>query len=406
MQKPPLLMLVHRIPFPPNKGDKIRSFNLMKQLSKQFDIHLGCFVDDPFDMQYVGELSRWCVKVHCLAQSKWQAKLCGLSGFLTNSPITLPYYFSLSMHNWVKSTLQHNAIKHVLVYSSSMAQYVDAEKYTALNRIIDFVDIDSDKWQQYAEKSTGIKRWFFRREAKLLQRYEQRVCQQFNKSLFVSEDEASAFRQLVPAADAAKVMSLLNGVDTDYFCPLTPLSATELALPAHYIVFTGAMDYWANVDAVCWFSCNVWPKLKQRNPQLHFLIVGGNPSADVKQLTKIDGVLVTGRVKDVRPYIQQALFAVAPMLIARGIQNKVLEAMALNKPIVCTSMAMEGINAPINAGTQVADGDDNFLAACQQLLDHPLEQHDSQQWILAHFTWPNTLKKLPEYFLAEAAPCK
>lgn len=390
-------MLVHRIPYPPNKGDKIRSFNLLKQLAEHYEIHLGCFIDDPFDLQYQASLKQWCASVCCVRQSKWQAKLIGLTGFITHNAITLPYYFSVTMQNWVNRTLAENPINQVVVYSSSMAQYVDKTEYRSLNRVIDFVDIDSDKWRQYANKSKGLKRWFYHREARLLQRYEIDICARFNSSLFVSEDEAEAFRTLVEPEQRNKVHSLLNGVDVDFFTPEANTNEAEVTLPEQYIVFTGAMDYWANVDAVCWFCQHTWPRLRHRYPQLHFMIVGGNPSAEVRALSKHAGVIVTGRVHDVRTYIKAARFAVAPMLIARGIQNKVLEAMAMNKAVVCTSMAMEGINAPITEDAVVADGVDGFTKACLEQLQRPTEVCHNRQWILQHFTWRQTLAKLSQF---------
>jgi sugar transferase (PEP-CTERM/EpsH1 system associated) len=393
--KPSLLLLVHRIPYPPNKGDKIRSFNLMKALSEHYHIHLGCFYDDSYDQQYIVTLSQWCKSVCCLNLAKWRATLTGLSGFISGNAITLPYYYHSGMSAWVKQTLKTEHIGSVLVYSSSMAQYVDNKAGSTLNRVIDFVDIDSDKWRQYAEKNSGIKRWFYHREARLLQQYEMGVCQRFNASLFVSEDEASAFQKLLPLKLQSKVHSVLNGVDTDFFNPAIALATPEL--PEHYIVFTGAMDYWANVDAVCWFCRNIWPQLKQRYPNLHFLIVGGKPASEVQALAAIDGVIVSGRVSDIRPYIGNACFAVAPMLIARGIQNKVLEAMAMNKAVVCSTMAMEGINAPASQGCLVADGAEQFSQACLTLLQSPLLQGNNRQWIIENFTWKKTLTRLSHY---------
>ena len=365
--KPKLLLLVHRIPYPPNKGDKIRSFNLLKMLSEHYSIYMGCFIDDPFDKQYVDTLSQWCESYCCLDKPKWQSNIRALSGFIQNAPITLPYFYDAKMQSWVDQVIAQHDIENVLVYSSSMAQYVDKPHYSQLHRVIDFVDIDSDKWRQYAAKAQGIKKWFYQREARLLSGYEQAICQRFNASLFVSEDEASAFRSQLPAQLHGKVHSILNGVDTHYFSDTIVSELSQLSLPEHYIVFTGAMDYWANVDAVCWFCRHIWPGLKQQHPQLHFIIVGGNPTADVTALADIDGVIVTGRVADVRPYIAQAHYAVAPMLIARGIQNKVLEAMSMNKAVVCTAMAMEGINAPVSASVRVSDSVKDFSKACLEL---------------------------------------
>lgn len=399
--KPKLLLLVHRIPYPPNKGDKIRSFNLLKMLSKQYSVYLGCFIDDPFDKQYVDTLSQWCEGVCCLDKPKWQSNIRALSGFIKNAPITLPYFYDATLQSWVDKVITQHNIENVLVYSSSMAQYVDKSQYSHLHRVIDFVDIDSDKWRQYAAKARGFKKWFYQREARLLSSYEQAICQRFNASLFVSEDEASAFRNQLTTTLHGKVHSILNGVDTHYFSDTIVAELSSVSLPEHFIVFTGAMDYWANVDAVCWFCRHIWPALKQQHPDLYFVIVGGNPTTDVTALANIDGVIVTGRVADVRPYIAHAHYAVAPMLIARGIQNKVLEAMSMNKAVVCTAMAMEGINAPVSDAVRVSDSIKDLTQACLELLQTPPAQNSNRQFILQHFTWQQTLSALPALLVPE-----
>lgn len=400
--KPALLMLVHRIPYPPNKGDKIRSFHLLKNLSQHYNVYLACFVDDAFDEQYIPELKQWCSAFCCIRLYKTQAMLRGLTAFLTNKAVTLPYYYSSEMTRWVQQQVAEHNITQALVYSSAMAQYV--ENLAGVNtKVIDFVDIDSDKWQQYAKRSRGIKRWFYQRESRLLQRYEVKICQLFDRSLFVSEDEAKAFRNLVPVNAQGKVHSLSNGVDIDYFNPAQALPQPEISLPADYIVFTGAMDYWANVDAVCWFCQHIWPNLRQHYPSLQFVIVGGNPHPDVKALGGLAGVVVTGRVTDVRPYIRGAQFAVAPMLIARGIQNKVLEAMAMDKAVVCTTMAMEGINAPLSNTTCIADSAEDFIKQCLTLLAASTQPGNNRKWVITHFSWQYTLTRLNGFIQAEVA---
>lgn len=400
--KEPLLFLCHRIPFPPNKGDKIRSFNILKKLSEQYDIYLGCFIDDPVDHQYKGELDHYCKGVLALEQNKTLAKIKGLTGFISQKPITLPYYYDGQMAAWVKQTIKTQKINKVFVYSSSMAQYCDDKAHQHLNRVIDFVDVDSDKWRQYAQKKTGIAKWFFNREYQLLGQYEDEVCAEFDHSLFVSPDEANLFRARQQQVNQTKVHGLLNGVDVDFFDP--KLSTCDEVSNTAFISFTGAMDYWANVDAVVWFVENVWQAIKQAQPELDFYIVGGNPTSAVKALTKYDGVIVTGRVEDIRPYITQAKLVVAPLRIARGIQNKVLEAMSLNKPIVLTQMAMEGINAAESDVIKVVDDAQPFAQACLSLLNNPPVTCDNRAWIETNFTWQQTLKPLSSYFTGKGEP--
>lgn len=395
MAKPKILYLCHRIPYPPNKGDKIRSFNLLKELAKTYDVYLGCFIDDPFDRQYRDKLAEFCVEYCCPELPKLWSKIKGLTAFLRGTPITLPYYANNELANWVEKTIELQQIDTVLVFSSSMAQYVDQPQYQTMCRVIDFVDVDSDKWRQYAEKQQGIMSWVFQREHRLLQQFEQHYCEQFDHSLFVSPDEAQMFRTLMPSTLSTKIKPLLNGVDVAFFNPANTLGEPEISLDDDFIVFTGAMDYWANVDAVVWFCDEVWPHIQAQAPNLKFLIVGGNPDVKVRDLANRKNVLVTGRVHDVRPYIQHALVVVAPLRIARGIQNKVLEAMAMDKPIVASLMAMEGINAPTSACLAQTDDAVPFANAVLTMLDN-VPSVDSRQWVINHFTWQATLAPLPQ----------
>lgn len=401
-KREPLLFLCHRIPFPPNKGDKIRSFNILKKLNEHYDVHLGCFIDDPFDKQYTEGLQKYCASLFHLDQNKTLAKIKGLTSFLTGKPITLPYYFDRRMQQWVNRILAQEKISKVFVYSSSMAQYVDNKKFEAidgLERVIDFVDVDSDKWRQYAEKKTGIAQWVFNREYQQLARYEQAVCAEFDHSLFVSPDEADLFRSLQPKSQRNKVHGLLNGVDVDFFNPEANFSSEDKLPNSPFIAFTGAMDYWANVDAVVWFVKQVWPIIIANQPQAIFAIVGGNPAPEVQALAKIKGVMVAGRVHDIRPFIYKAHCVVAPLQIARGIQNKVLEAMSLNKAIVVTPMAMEGINAVESTGVTITDDAPQFAQACLDLLQsNTSDNNNNRDWINEHFTWQQTLKPLTQYF--------
>jgi len=403
-QKEPLLFLCHRIPFPPNKGDKIRSFNILKKLNEKYEVHLGCFIDDPFDKQYVNTLAKHCASLFYLDQHKTLAKLKGLSAFLTGKPITLPYYFDKRMSQWVNRTTSQHNIRKLFVYSSSMAQYVESDDFTQLScceRIIDFVDVDSDKWRQYAQKKTGIAKWVFEREYQLLAQYEDAVCADFDHSLFVSPDEASLFLNRQPIHQQGKVHGLLNGVDIDFFDPDSSFADEALLPNTPYIVFTGAMDYWANIDAVLWFVKNVWPIILQKNQHALFAIVGGNPSAEIQALAKLQGIVVTGRVHDIRPFIKQAHCVVAPLQIARGIQNKVLEAMSLNRPVVVSTMAMEGINAQSDDGVVITDDKQAFANACLSYLqenDANEKPIHNRQWVIEHFTWQQTLKPLEKFF--------
>lgn len=384
-----LLFLAHRIPFPPDKGDKIRSFHVLRHLTRHYRVHIGAFIDDPLDWNRVDELRGICGDTHFVALRKRRATLRALSGLLTGRALTLPYYFDAGMARWIQTLLSQRSIGTVFVYSAAMAQYVESASH--LRRVIDFVDVDSDKWRQYSASLTGPRRWIYRREADRLLRYERQVAGSFDAAFFVSAAEAQLFRRLAPEA-AAKVAHYNNGVDLDRFSPSlrcdNPYPASERA-----IVFTGAMDYWPNVDAVVWFTREMLPLVRAVVPQAAFTIVGSNPSPEVQRLADIPGVRVTGRVEDVRPYLLHAAVAVAPLRLARGVQNKVLEAMACAKPTVVTPQALEGIDAQAGRHVVLADNAPRFADAVTQLLRAPDRSLGAaaRSLVEAHYTWEQNL---------------
>ncbi len=392
-----LLFLVHRIPFPPNKGDKVRSFNLLRYLSQHYRIWLGAFVDDPEDWRYLDEVRRFCAEVHCVPLDPRWAKLRSLRGLATGEPLTLPYYRHAGLQSWVDRILAEHQIERALVFSSTMAQYLRGPRYQRLRRVMDFVDVDSAKWAQYAEGKSWPLNWVYRRESQVLLDYERTVATEFTASVFVTEEEAALFRRLAPAVAPEQVTAIANGVDMDYFNPdrdyPNPYPVDEQVL-----VFTGAMDYWANVDAVNWFARTVFPEILRAAPNSRSYIVGARPTAEVQQLAALPGVRVTGTVPDVRPYLAHAHLAVAPLRIARGVQNKVLEAMAMAQPVLATPAAMEGIlPCPDLQGT-VADDPTALAQRILTLLADPDQREQrgraGRDWVLRHYHWDRNLSRI------------
>jgi len=389
-----LLLLIHRIPYPPNKGDKIRSYNLLKHLARDYRVHLATFVDDADDWQHVPTVEAMCASSHFAALNPMLARVRSLGALLKNRSLSLDYYEDAGLQRWVDQTVVAHAIKRVLVFSSAMAQYAD--KYPQARRVIDFCDVDSDKWRQYADKKSWPMSWLYRHEARQLLRYERQVASQYDASLFVSHPEADLFRQLAPES-VERIGHFSNGVDTDYFSPEHEL-ANPYAPDERPLVFTGAMDYWPNVDAVQWFCDEVFPLLRRQDPDLRFYIVGSRPAPQVQALAQVAGVTVTGTVPDVRPYIRHARAAVAPLRIARGIQNKVLEAMAMATPVVVSPQALEGIAAEPGRELLLAADAQDFADAVGQLLGRA----DNTMGLAArarvehHYSWPSNLACIGE----------
>lgn len=389
-----LLYLVHRLPYPPNKGDKVRSFHLLKHLARNHEIHLGTFIDDPDDEQYIEIVRGYCADLHVERLSPRTAKLRSLSGLLAGEALSLPYYRNVGMQAWVQQTLKQQGFDAAIVFSSVMAQYVPAE----LPSLVDFVDADSAKWSAYAENHRWPMSWVYRREGRKLLDFERRTAAHAKRCFFVTPAEVALFTKFAPECET-QVEAMGNGVDADFFAPahagVSPYAADELP-----IVFTGAMDYWPNVDAVCWFASEVLPGLRQQWPQLRFHIVGRSPAPAVQALAS-EGVAVSGTVPDVRPWLAHAAMVVAPLRVARGVQNKVLEAMAMGRPVVAASACTGAIEAESGRDLLEATTAADYATAINSLLTDTQRANEigtnGRQCVLSRYSWDAHLAGIDRY---------
>ncbi|PPQ38475.1 TIGR03087 family PEP-CTERM/XrtA system glycosyltransferase [Rhodopila globiformis] len=366
---PDLLFLTQRLPYPPTKGEKIRSLQVLKYLTQWYDVHLGCLVDDPADVPHIETLRGMVRQAYVAKLDRRMARLWCQRGLLTGESLSVTFFRDAGLARWVREVLDTVRPQVVFVSSGNMAPYVLDLPRTPI-RVVDLVDVDSEKWRAYAETAAGPMRLVYRREWRKVAALEQRIAREADLTTLVSDAEAALFRRQNPGC-ADRIRGIGNGVDHRYFDPSLPQPVVfdaEGPIPKGPIyVFTGTMDYPPNIDAVSWFANDILPLVRRVLPAARFFIVGANPGPDVQKLARLDGVFVTGRVPDVRPYLAHATAAVAPMRIARGIQNKVLEAMAMGKPAVVTAGALEGINAEPGREVILADTDDDFAAACCRL---------------------------------------
>ncbi len=386
-----LLYLVHRIPYPPNKGDKIRSFHLLKALAAKYRVHLGTFVDSPEDLLHLEDVNRYCATSMVAPIKPTLRKLAALRGLGSGRALTETFYAHDGLARWCRDAMQQHRIERIVVFSSAMAQFVPAGMSASVRSVMDFCDIDSDKWRQYAAHRRGLSAWIYRREAALLEQRERQIAQQFDFSVFVSEREATTFRSIAPEA-ADRVRSVPNGVNVEYFDP-REVHQRPAHCDAPYVVFTGAMDYWANVEGVTWFVNAVWPLVRVRVPQARFLIVGSKPTDEVLRLRNQAGVVVTGAVPDVRPYLQHARVAAAPLRVARGVQNKVLEAMAMERVVVATESSVQGLDARPPEDVLVSDRPDEFARSVTAALQAPLAPRSTanRSYVTSRFHWTRNL---------------
>lgn len=389
---PSLLFLTQRIPYPPVKGEKIRAWHILRHLCRSYDVHLGCLIDDPHDAEYVPLLRDLCADAHFATLDRRRAKLTCLAGLLTGEPLSATFYRNRGLAGWVRRVITEVRPEVVFVLSSNMAPYILDRRGQERVRIVDLVDVDSAKWRAYAETGRGPMRLVHAREARRMEALEARVGRECDWSTLVSAEEAALFTRLVPDC-AAKVRAISNGVDSDYFDPAQTF-APPYPPDGPLYVFTGAMDYPPNIDAVVWFAETVLPLIRLRRPDARFAVVGSNPSPAVQALAGSPGVCVTGRVPDVRPYLAQAAAAVAPMRIARGIQNKVLEAMAMARPVVTTPDGLEGIGAVAGIEVLVAADAAGFAAGCLQAATPEAASigRAARARVLADYVWAERLR--------------
>jgi sugar transferase (PEP-CTERM/EpsH1 system associated) len=394
-----LLYLVHRLPFPPNKGDRLRSYHLLKHLAATHRVFLGTFVDDPDDERHADVLRPLCAELHVERLDPTLARLRCLAGLASGEALTLPYYRSRDMAAWIERVVRHERIDTAIVFSGAMAQYTSA--LPQLRMLVDFVDVDSAKWTQYAQSSRWPSSWLYRREGERLLAFESAVARRAERSFFVTSAEVELFGRLAPEC-AGKIEAIGNGVDSEYFAPgghlLSPYPAGEVP-----IVFTGAMDYWPNIDGVSWFASDMLPRLRMRRPEVRFYIVGMRPAPSVQRLAGA-GVSVTGMVPDVRPYLQHAAVVVAPLRVARGVQNKVLEAMSMARPVVVSVACSNGIDATAGRDYATAADADAFVESIGRLLGDPRSAeamgNAARSRVLSRYSWEAHLSRIDAYLPA------
>ncbi len=391
-----LLFLSHRIPYPPEKGDKIRAWHVLRYLARTHRIHLGCFVDDPADRPNMAVLAAHCADLACFDLNPRRQRLKSLLRARPGQPLSLSYFRHRGLQRWVDDKLASGTIDAVYVFSAAMAGYViDAR---GVRRILDMVDVDSAKWSAYAENARFPARQVWAREGRTLLAFERRAAAHFDYSLFVSEEEWQCFAQSAPEA-AGRTGWVRNGVDSQHFSPTHKFPPPFVNAGAD-LVFTGRMDYRPNIDAVRWLAREVLPILRRRDPGVRFWIVGAAPTSDVLSLGELPGVRVTGRVPDTRPYLAAATAVVAPLRIARGTQNKLLEAMAMARPVVATPQAFQGVQAQPGRDILLAHGIDETVRGIVEVLDgrHPTMGAAARRAVEAAHQWSVTLRPLDWLF--------
>jgi sugar transferase (PEP-CTERM/EpsH1 system associated) len=356
-----VLYLTHRLPYAPNRGDRIRAYHTIRTLAARAELEVVSLVHDRKELAQADRLREMGVRVSTLRVPRVRNLANAAIRLAGRKPLTHMLLDAPGIRSSLWRIVHDRAPDVVLAYCSGMARFALEAPLAGYPLVVDLVDVDSYKWAALAHLSAWPMRCVYRREASRLATFEIALTRSAQKTLVVNERERHALRCLSPGAD---VVTVPNGVDWQ---PLTPHTPPE---ERPRIVFCGVMNYTPNVDAVVWFTSSVWPVIKAALPDAQFLIVGSNPTAAVRRLHSAEaGIAVTGSVDDVRPYLWRSSVAVAPLLTARGVQNKVLEALAARLPAVVTSPVFDGLPAVARAACRVADTPDAFARETIELLN-------------------------------------
>lgn len=393
-----ILFLAHRLPFPPDRGDKIRSHHILQRLARIAPVHVATFADDPGDLAHEGMLAglarSYCLRVR--SKPLWRA---GLEAVFKREPVSVAAFRDENIARYVRDVIATGTIGSIYVFSGQMGQYVPDDFSGRV--LMDLVDVDSAKFDAYAMEGGFPRRLIDAREGRLLRIEEERLGRRSCETLLVSEAEAALFRSRLADPAGVTVLALCNGIDAEFFDPADEvghLPSSFAGTSGPNIVFTGQMDYAPNIAAAERLIQRILPGLRARFPHAECHIVGRNPPPVLCAFDGHDGVRVWGSVPDVRPFVGAADLVVVPLDIARGVQNKVLEAMAMARPIVLTSGAATGIGARDNIHFAVADDDADLIRRASELLGRPelgaRMGTAARQYVIENLGWDAVLQRL------------
>lgn len=381
-----ILFLCHRFPGPPLDGARVRAYHMIEYLSKRHEVTVATLAETKAELAQSLFPDR---KVQTLVTllPLWKRKLKAWGALLSQTPSSFAYFYDPALQEKIDQAIDKQRFDWIVVHCSSMAPYVKDVKGT--RKVLDFCDMDSQKWLDYAKWFLPPKAWGYAWEGRKLLRQEKSLVSKFDACTVATPGELLDLWKHCGKTGRADWFA--NGVDTEYFTP------QKEDYDINSLCFLGRMDYYPNQQAVEYFCDYMWSRLKRQMPHLRLFIVGANPSAKIRRLAEKDGIIVTGTVPDVRPYLRRSLAMVAPMLIARGTQNKLLEAMASGVPVVASPLAAMGIDAQVGKHILVPRDADQWLDYIFMLQTKPAYRRQLSQAgrarVLAVHRWEDVMKR-------------
>ena len=377
MTKQRVLFLTHRVPHPPNRGDRIRTFHFLKHLARHTRVWLGCLADEQVSDESRLVLGELCERFEIVPVDRSARWVRAARSFALGNSISAGAFESPRLKSVVDGWARETSFDASLVSSSALSHFQRLASLRDVPAFVDLIDVDSQKWLDYADESAWPKRWIFRQEGRQLRQLESSLADNSRGLTVVSEAEAEIYRGFRPDGP---IEAISNGVDVDYFTPSHPYAGLNGC------VFLGALDYKPNIDGAIWFCNEIWPRIRAQQPDQTVRLVGREPVREVQALAAIDGVEVVGTVPDVRPYLREAAVAVVPLQIARGVQNKVLECMAMGKVVVASPEPLVGLDIEPHIHAVCADTVKDWVRAVGRLLADPERREEIGTAGLAYVT--------------------
>lgn len=383
-----ILYLCHRFPFPPKRGGKIRPFNMIHHLTGAgHRVSVCSLARSPEEAVEGRGIAPHCARFEMGHVDNWIQVLRMIVRLPQTTPSSMGFFYSPELAKHVNGLLSAEKWDLIFVHCSSVAQYV--EHVTDVPKILDFGDMDSQKWFEYANYKPFPLSLGYRFEGAKMFAAEKRLARKFDLCTATTRAEWETLNTYGTGADTDWFP---NGVDADFFCPV------DDSYDPDTISFIGRMDYYPNQECMARFCQQTWPVLKRARPSLKLLIVGADPTPAMRKLGELPGVTVTGSVPDVRPYIRGSALMVAPLNIARGTQNKILEAMAMGVPVVTSTIAAGGVDAEAEKHFLIADTPQACADAILRIVVSPDERNRlafaGRQRMLSHHAWTRSMERL------------
>lgn len=391
-----ILFITQRVPYPPNKGEKLRTYHQIKYLRDLgHEISVFSPVENEIELKNAYQLAN-TLSINVVTQALPPKAIRYVKALICNRSMSESHFYSSALLDKIKQQLCNADV--ILCSASSLTKYVVkllANTKTASKKpllLMDFMDVDSDKWLQYFKSASWPMRYIYYREYKLVKKLEQKAMQIFDCAFVIAQAEYDLFQSSVCQCHNLKVLG--NGIDQNEFFP-----SSEDHSNIHFL-FTGVMDYKPNVDAVLWFTRHCWPKIKKEIPEAKLTIAGMNPEYKISALAKDKSIEITGFVNDIMPYFNRADIFIAPFQIARGVQNKVLQAMSCGIPVVSTTLGAEGIMVEDNENMLLCESSSEFIEACWRLANDKNMRSTigskANKTITEHYSWASILKPLKD----------